>query len=115
MLFSLKRYMFLGFFLGLSKEKRRHEIADDLRKEVMQTEPSRLLSLITQGLKFQQLTGKLPKGTQYDLLRGDKPLQKDLEDKIPKKLVKTINVRSFFVGSLPFFYCAFARVFCVLS
>jgi len=52
-----------------SKEKRRKQIAENIEKQVFEASPSRLLSLINNALKYQQLCGKLVKGENYDLFR----------------------------------------------
>ncbi|RHY12473.1 hypothetical protein DYB25_006926 [Aphanomyces astaci] len=47
-------------YSGIPKEKRREELAKKVRKYVTSVPPSRLLTLLGQALKFQQLTGVLP-------------------------------------------------------
>ncbi len=93
---------------GGSKEKRREEIADGkthpnlvknpsflpnlaLSKEVTVVQPSRLLTLLGQALKFQQLTGQIPAGTNYDIFRGKAPEQQE-DETYPRRLDKTITV-----------------------
>ena len=45
-----------------------------------------------QALKHQQSQGLLPKGAAFDLFRGGKRIaQKDVEDKVPKKLAGQIK------------------------
>jgi len=75
---------------GGSKEKRREEIADALSKEVTVVQPSRLLTLLGQALKFQQLTGQIPAGTNYDIFRGKAPEQQE-DETYPRRLDKTIT------------------------
>ena len=58
---------------GTTKEKRRAEIAQEIVDELQIAPPNRLLSLITQALRFQQLQGALPEGQQYDLFREISP------------------------------------------
>ena len=56
-----------------SKEKRRVEIAQEISDELQTPPPSRLLTLITQALRYQQIQGVLPAGQQYDLFRQISP------------------------------------------
>jgi WD40 repeat-containing protein SMU1 len=68
--------------MGQSKESKRQELAESLACELSTVEPSRLLSLLTQALRFQQSTSLLPQGG-YDLFRGAKKnAKRDAEDKI---------------------------------
>lgn len=80
-----------AYEMGSSKELRRQEIADSLACEVSVVEPSRLLSIIGKGLRFQQSEGSLPKGVGFDLFRGTKKAAKrDIDEKIPKVVVGDI-------------------------
>lgn len=55
--------------------------------------PSRLMTVIHQSLKWQQYIGKLPKGSQYDLLAGTAPVVVEDEEKYPTKNDKVIKVQ----------------------
>lgn len=75
-----------------SKEKRRYDLAESLASEVTVVPQSRLLSIITQALRYQESQGLLPKGSSYDLFSGGrKATVKDTEDKVPKKLAGQIK------------------------
>ena len=81
---------------GINKERKRQEIADSLAAEVSVVPPSRLLSLLQQALKYQQLQGILPKDRRYDLFRGGaRTRSKDEAEKPPKKQVSTYFLFSF--------------------
>jgi WD40 repeat-containing protein SMU1 len=53
--------------------------------------PSRLLTLLGQALRYQQLQGQLPAGSTYDLFLGKGP-EKEEAETFPRKLDKVIKV-----------------------
>eukprot|EP00808_Paulinella_micropora_P025177 g71418.t1 len=77
---------------GGKKELARQRVASLLKSEVQVVPPARLLALITQGLKWQRHQGLLPKGTKFDLFRGEVPSEQVVEEeKLPGKNHKIIK------------------------
>jgi WD40 repeat-containing protein SMU1 len=79
--------------MGSNKEIRRNELANDLSLEVSTVEPSRLLSLLGQALKYQQSEGILSStGASYDLFHGNKKQsKKDQEELIIRKEIEVLR------------------------
>jgi len=63
-----------------TKQSRREEVAAAIMEEIASVPPSRLLSMVGQAMKWQQHMGRLPRGTEFDLLRGVAPSKKDAEE-----------------------------------
>lgn len=77
--------------MGTTRESRRQDIAAALASEISCVEPSRLLGLIGQALKFQHSEGLIPPGNNFDLFRNArKAARRDIDEKIPKHLATTL-------------------------
>jgi len=74
----------------MSKEKRRHFIADDILTEISVVPSGRLLSLLGQLLKYQAKEGVI-QSYKYDLFTGKAPQIEDDEELHPKKLDRTLK------------------------
>ncbi|KAI8992128.1 WD40-repeat-containing domain protein [Mycotypha africana] len=63
-----------------TSEERRTRIAKNLEKEIAAAPNSRLLSLLGQSIKWQQLQGSITADSIYDLFRGTVTVQKAEQD-----------------------------------
>jgi WD40 repeat-containing protein SMU1 len=85
-----------AYEMGQSKESRRQDITESILSEVTSVEPSRLLTLLGQSMRFQQSQGILPPGKTFDLFRNTKKTFKhDVEDRVTKFEHTTITAISF--------------------
>lgn len=71
---------------GGTKERRRNAIADTLKKEVTVVPPQRLLTLISDALKWQKHEGLLPSGTSIDIFTGKAHMVHAEEETYPNVL-----------------------------
>jgi len=91
-----------AYEMGHTKETQRKELVESLVCEVSSVEPSRLLSLLSQAMRYQQTQGILPPGKTFDLFKNTKKTyKKDIEDKIVK-FEHTILQAVSFPTSAPF-------------
>ncbi|PIA16255.1 WD40 repeat-like protein [Coemansia reversa NRRL 1564] len=74
-----------------SKEARRSSIAEELVNQVDTASTSRLLTLLSQSIKWQQQQGIIAKDVPHNLFLGKTQEIKPAEDKTPCKLLATIK------------------------
>jgi len=85
-----------AYEMGHTKETRRQELVDGLVCEVSSVEPSRLLTLLGQAMRYQQSQGILPPGNTFDLFKNTKKTyKKDVEDKISQVEHTVFHAASF--------------------
>ncbi|KAI3378696.1 hypothetical protein SNEBB_005621 [Seison nebaliae] len=80
--------------LQLSKEKRRQLLAQELSKDIYVVQPSRLLTLLNQSLRWQKKEGMIIPGTSVDLFRGKSIIEKNAVEHYPTKLHRIIKLSS---------------------
>lgn len=76
---------------GSTKEKRRAQIAQTLVAEIQVVPPARLLTLLSQAIKWHQYTGQLPSGSKFDIFKGEAPAKLDLVERYPTDHHRTIK------------------------
>lgn len=78
----------LVLYNNTTKEKRRISLCKEIAKDINDAPPSKLLTLISQALRYQQLKGVLEPGTQYDLFRGKEIRQEQID--IPPRFCSSV-------------------------
>ncbi|OWZ18737.1 hypothetical protein PHMEG_0007122 [Phytophthora megakarya] len=86
-------------YAGSGKQKRRDEVAQLFQKEVSTVEPSRLLVLLGQALKWQQLQGLVAPGEDFDLFQGG--VKENVVDRTEKLVRKPAGKIKFSKTSMP--------------
>ncbi|KAE9204113.1 WD40 repeat-containing protein [Phytophthora fragariae] len=86
-------------YAGSNKQKRRDDVAQLFRNEVSTVEPSRLLVLLGQALKWQQLQGLVAPGEDFDLFRGG--AKQKVVDRSEKVVRKSAGKIKFSKTSMP--------------
>jgi len=77
---------------GLSKEKKRSQIAQAMVPHIQVAPPSRLLALIGQAMKWQQHIGILQTAEKIDLFRGvSSKNTEEIADEYPLEVTETIK------------------------
>eukprot|EP00743_Colponemidia_sp_Colp-15_P006630 GILK01007147.1.p1 GENE.GILK01007147.1~~GILK01007147.1.p1 ORF type:complete len:533 (+),score=98.95 GILK01007147.1:39-1601(+) len=79
---------------GSTKDRKRAEIAESLRSEISVVPPSRLLSIISQAMKWQQYQGLLPLGQKFDVFRGVAAVQAVEKESYPQQQDKVMKFGS---------------------
>ncbi|TDH68059.1 hypothetical protein CCR75_004196 [Bremia lactucae] len=87
-------------YANRSKQKRRDDVAQLFRNEVATVAPSRLLVLIGQALKWQQLQGLVPPGGNLDIFQGRE--KENVVDRTEKLVRKPAGKIKFSKTSMPF-------------
>ena len=77
-------------YSGISKEKRRSMVAEDILKSFENIESSRLIKLLGQSIKWQHLQGLIPNDTTFDLFKGTSLVMKSDLDTPPCTLLHTL-------------------------
>eukprot|EP00644_Phytophthora_capsici_P011494 jgi/Phyca11/529034/estExt2_fgenesh1_pm.C_PHYCAscaffold_370069 len=86
-------------YWGSDKQKRRDDVAQLFRNEISTVEPSRLLVLLGQALKWQQLQGLVTPGEDFDLFKGG--AKETVVDRSEKLVRKPLGKIKFSKKSMP--------------
>ncbi len=73
------------------RDARRSRLANSLSAEVSTVQPSRLMTLVGQALKWQQQQGLLQPGAAFDLFRGATAAARDEIEQYPTELDRQIK------------------------
>lgn len=85
------RCMFQAYPGETNKDRRRQLIAESLASEVTVVPPSRLLTLLTQAVQWQQYQGLLPKGSTLDIFTNTLPAHLHATDTYPTRNTRVIH------------------------
>uniref|UniRef100_M4BA10 WD40 repeat-containing protein SMU1 n=1 Tax=Hyaloperonospora arabidopsidis (strain Emoy2) TaxID=559515 RepID=M4BA10_HYAAE len=85
---------------GTSRQARREEVAQMVRSAVSTVEPSRLLVLLGQALKWQEVQGLIASGEEVDLFRGG-GLKQATVDRVEQLVRRPAGKMKFSQASMP--------------
>lgn len=80
-----------SIFKGSSLPERRKQLARDIGNQVDSVAPSRLMSLLSQALKWQRHVGLLPKFGRFNILKNALDSSNDLNDQVISKSDRTVK------------------------
>jgi len=75
----------------LPKEKSRRNLAEKIKKSIVSAQPSRLMSLLGQALKYQEIQGTLNPNIKLNIYTGEIPPEREEVERFPTVVQKAVK------------------------